>query len=53
MRADRERQVEAKRRAAKEEATRMESERQAAVMKRLIEFSFRLCKIDLSLDFSL
>ena len=52
MRIERERQVEAKRQAAKEEVLRMEAERRAAVMIRPLEFSFRLCLINFYLEFS-
>ena len=65
MRAERERQVETKQQAAKEEVARIEVERRAAAMKRPLEFRFRffpispplefsfiLCKIDFPLEFS-
>ena len=52
MRVERERQVEAKRRAGEEEAAQMEAERQAATMKLPLKFSLRLCPIKISLKFS-
>ena len=45
------RQVEAERQAADEEVAWMGSERQSAVMKRPLEFSFRLCSIYFPLEF--
>ena len=52
MRVKRERQVEAERRAAEEEAARTEAERRSAMMKHPLEFSFRFCTINFSLEFS-
>ena len=52
MRFERDRQIEAKWQASKEEAARMEAKRQAVAMKRPLEFSFRLCLINFSLEFS-
>ena len=53
VRVERERQVEVERRAADEEAAWMEAERRAAAMKCPLEFIFRLCPINFSLEFSL
>ena len=53
MRVDRERQVEARWRAAEEETAWMEAERRAVGMKRPLKFSFRLCSSYFSLDLSL
>ena len=53
MRVERERPVKIKRRDTKEQAAQMELERQAAAMKRSLEFTFRICPINFSLMFSL
>ena len=51
MKVERERQVKADWRDAKEEAAHMKEERRLAAMKHPLEFSFRLCPINLSLNF--
>ena len=52
MMVERERQVEAVRRAVKEEAARMEAKRRVTVTKLSLKFSFILCPIIFSLEFS-